>query len=71
MPAPKNALPYDQRVVVLMTRQERAHLDEMAAQAGVTISQFIRRRIKGVDPDVATVVARLERLERHIGRGGA
>lgn len=54
-----------------MTRQERAHLDEMAAQAGVTISQFIRRRIKGVDPDVATVVARLERLERHIGRGGA
>lgn len=56
----------DSRVVVMMTRQERAQLDEKAAALGMNVSQFIRWRIRGGESDLAELLARLERLEAYV-----
>lgn len=56
----------DSRVVVVMTRQERAQLDEKAAALGMNVSQFIRWRIRGGESDLAELLARLERLEAYV-----
>lgn len=66
--------PADQRVVVMMTREERATLDAKAAGARMNVSQFVRWRTLGEsDPDMAELVGRLEALEAHVasGRGRA
>lgn len=66
--------PADQRVVVMMTRAERAALDARAAGARMNVSQFVRWRTLGEGaPDMAELVGRLEALEAHVadGRGQA
>ena len=64
--------PADQRVVVMMTREERAALDAKAAGIHMNVSQFVRWRTIGGGSggaDIAELVGRLEVLEAHVAQG--
>ena len=52
-----------ERVVILMTPQEKRHLESRAKQAKSSVGEFVRRSIDAFDPDDE----RLEEIEALLG----
>jgi negative regulator of replication initiation len=51
-----------ERMVLLVTPEEKALIAKRAAQLGVSASEFVRRAVEMFDPDDAAALAELETL---------